>query len=349
MVMLDSILIKEMEYATSKYSKRHQNNDNPFLTTMEAEKKTPVTSSAAFLEEFNTDVSRVRSQIEASSSADAVDAICPDLDRLHERLAQAVFLLPAYDLRRAHERLDDMTAARQQKSEILRPRVPFRFRNHGALAKRITSKEVNFESEQMNANKTSAIPTRPSSTSHTGTLATRNLMPRSVEPVYPKNSLEITDTITAQDPVTFESDTFRYRDVSISRLKSRTIHLCNVTKAVRISSLVECVLYIGPVSGSVRVDGCSGSRFYVAAHQVRIHQSNNCVFSLQTSSSPIIESSTDLKFAPYSLQYPNIEQHKLEAGIENTDCWKDVQDFSWLQQGLSPNWSICTAPSVVLS
>ncbi len=62
--------------------------------------------------------------------------------------------------------------------------------------------------------------------------------------------------------------------------------------------------------------------------QVRIHDATQTDFYLNVGSKPIIESSKELLFAPYS----NSEKEK--------NFWNEVEDFNWLRQAQSPNWAL---------
>ena len=59
----------------------------------------------------------------------------------------------------------------------------------------------------------------------------------------------------------------------------------------------------GPVAGSVFVDQCVGCTFFVAAKQMRIHNTRACTFCVHTQSGPIIEDCSGLGFSFYGLRY----------------------------------------------
>ena len=64
---------------------------------------------------------------------------------------------------------------------------------------------------------------------------------------------------------------------------------------------------------------------------------------MRTNASTIIEDCTGLRFAPYTVSYPELEEECKEKGLSKEECgenWSSVQDFKWLKQQQSPNWSI---------
>lgn len=107
----------------------------------------------------------------------------------------------------------------------------------------------------------------------------------------------------------------------------------------------------GPTNGSVFIDSCSYCTFYVASKQVcginkapkfnklRIHDSQNCKFSVKTKSTPIIEQSHQLCFSPYVFTYSDCTNDLSSLGFQDVQDKIEVQDFSWLKNTPSPNWS----------
>ena len=103
-------------------------------------------------------------------------------------------------------------------------------------------------------------------------------------------------------------------------------------------------VYAGPVAGSVLLHGCADAcEFHLCARQVRIHDATNGTsFYVRTASGLIIEHSSDVRFAPYALGYPGIDEAMEKAGFGGADSgtWREVEDFGWIKQVASPNWRI---------
>jgi len=137
------------------------------------------------------------------------------------------------------------------------------------------------------------------------------------------------------------------------------------------------------VTGSALLYDCSGCSFSLAAQQVRtkgsicppitncslffffpfwklrIHDASDCDFYLLARSTPILENSTRVRFAPYNFVYPQLEEQlkvvspccifllpSLNPWAQEyldtpTNFWDCVQDFSWPRPSQpSPNWSV---------
>jgi tubulin-specific chaperone C len=289
-----------------------------------------------FLREFDTRVTTIRSNIDRSDTAMEIDAAaCVDIDKLHEFLSASAYILPAYDIRRANEMLDELSAARQNKSEALTPRQPFRFRNRrvpvaGLVA--IETRESVVEDRHLSDRQ---------KTDDVAPIAGTGTARETVDDGLPGRGIEIKDRANEAN-IRVLSSKLRNRDVSLVRLRGCTVYLCDVASAVRGADLVDCRLYIGAVAGSVHLTGCVSCQVFVAARQVRIHASRDCTFMLRTTTGPIIEDSAQLSFGPYALRYPRSEAHISDAGLPDasSSAWKNVQDFSWLREGSSPNWCL---------
>ena len=108
-------------------------------------------------------------------------------------------------------------------------------------------------------------------------------------------------------------------------------------------SLNECTVYCGPVAGPVYVEGCSNScKIFVAARQLRIHESYDVDFYVHTASGPIIESCYRVRFGDYSvLRYDHLQMQMEESELNKViNCFADVKDFKWHKIKKSPNWDL---------
>jgi tubulin-specific chaperone C len=287
-------------------------------------------TTAEFLREFDAKISSARSRIEAAETAYEVDSVCSAIDALHVDLSAAVYNLPAYDVRRAQETLGAVAAERQVKSETLNPPKPFRFRRRRQPSTSDVSVgdpgATGFSVEKAGAGGRDEPSLASGESLKVVTIANES-------------------RVDGRDCRTFVPGSLRFRDVSMSRLSGMTVQLADVAGAVRAVDLSHCKIYIGPVAGSVHLTNCVGCEIYVAARQVRIHASSQCVFYVLARSSPIIEDCKQLMFAPYAMSYSGLEEQLDEAGLPGTTADMDaiigdVKDFSWLQEGKSPNWAV---------
>jgi hypothetical protein len=135
----------------------------------------------------------------------------------------------------------------------------------------------------------------------------------------------------------------------------------------RLPPLQNCTFLLGPVSGSVHIEHATDCVFVLASRQLRIHTTVRSDFYVHTRSGPIIEHCSQLRFAPYNLQYPQLHQHLVRAELATATAtasaavapsdpsapapitavpnkYADVKDFNWLKEGAaSPNWSLLPA------
>jgi tubulin-specific chaperone C len=293
-------------------------------------------SAAVFLRDFDVRISAAREHILASKSAATVDGVCASLDKLHDDLAASAHILPAYDVRRAHETLSEVAAERQQKSETLSPRPPFRFRHR----REKSPTEARYTAPMLGAN------ARPSKAAP---LKARIDSSSSVVFEGGTRAVEISNLTSDKRSVAFtatnsdgaNSKARQPRDVSLIQLRDCTVDICDVSAAVRAINLVSCRIYVGPVAGSIHFTNCWGCTIHAAAQQVRLHKSQDCTFFLRTASPPIIEDCERVSFAPYGFRYALLDDHMRQAGLQDvSNEWSKVQDFSWLRNGPSPNWFI---------
>ena len=87
---------------------------------------------------------------------------------------------------------------------------------------------------------------------------------------------------------------------------------------------------------------CVESIIATGCQQLRVHHTLKTDFYLHVTSRAIIEDTSEVRFAPYNLQYPGIEEHFLSSGLDRLhNNWTSVDDFNWLAADTpSPNWKI---------
>jgi len=98
--------------------------------------------------------------------------------------------------------------------------------------------------------------------------------------------------------------------------------------------------YFGPIKSSLFIRDCDGCEITVACSQFRCRDLTNSKVFLYTPNDPIVESSTNLTFAPYNFKYPLLEDHSNSAVIlgkftdeegvvqEKVNKWNLIFDFT---------------------
>ncbi len=81
------------------------------------------------------------------------------------------------------------------------------------------------------------------------------------------------------------------------------------------------------------------STLVLAAHQVRMHGSENVTACLRVGSNPVVEGCRAIRFGPSALVYPGLPELLAEAGLQDDNQkWREVLDFGWIKASPSPNW-----------
>jgi len=283
----------------------------------------------AYEKSFGTLAEVVNAQLETlralSNSADEVLASVADsIVKLHALVSGATSFLPLAIRESSLSRISEFEASLKTERERLMPRKKFSFKNRG---------------------KVTAVQDVAGGVSET--LAARCPPP---------------DALTAKREDTFAAPTgcqgFRSKqdetlvreaghdgssDFALEHLIRCHVQLLSHCTALWIRGLRNTTLFALPVNGSIYVTDCEDCVLYVGSRQLRIHTSQAVDFYVHTSSHPIIENCSALRFAPYPT-LPTAYCAAIEAAglkLENNQ-WDQVDDFNWLKAHHSPNWSIMT-------
>lgn len=142
--------------------------------------------------------------------------------------------------------------------------------------------------------------------------------------------------------LTLEAGELENRQLNLFNLRDCRVVALGNPSTIQAASLHNCTVIVGPVSRSAFVKDSTNSWFVMACQQVRIHNTSQTCFYLHVTGAAIIEDCREVQFAPYNLQYPTLDQHYLQSGLDrDTNHWNQIEDFHWLNENEdSPNWSI---------
>ena len=130
-------------------------------------------------------------------------------------------------------------------------------------------------------------------------------------------------------------------DLILERLSGCVVFVLGAVRALRCHDLRDTKVYGGPVAGSAHLQNLEGCHVEIAARQVRVHDARRVAFYVRTKSRPIIEHSREVTFAPFAFEYEGARARLAAAGLaEETDAWRDVDDFGWIKNRQSPNWRV---------
>lgn len=264
----------------------------------------------------------------------ALDALQADVIAIERSVAEASYFLPAYDSRACTAAVDHLKKTVADATGELLPRKKFTF---SKKKKEATASKPDSEKKETDdvAAQLARIGIRTTMmTTTSGTSGPKG----SKEDEGPgvRNRTGETVVVDASSAV---------GDFELKRLVDCEVYLCNLEPldAVRACDLRNTRVYVGPVAGSVLLHGADACEFHLCARQVRIHDATNGTsFYVRTASGPIIEHSSDVRFAPYAFGYPGIDEAMEKAGFGGADPgkWREVEDFGWIKQVASPNWRI---------
>lgn len=233
------------------------------------------------------------------------------LDELKHLFAELKIFLPAYNLRRAQEILNNMKDKIESKRKLILPRKKFSF-------------------------KAQAVPLM--------------VMAASADPVVQGMSKETKDLIfgsffgfkdIVDGNLIIERSQSLGKDIQLINLTNCKVYIKGRPCSVSVFKCTNSEINIGPVDSSLFINTCSDCSFQIMCHQLRIHQSRNCQFKVHLTSRGIIEDSSGLVFTQYSWTYPGFEEDLQLTTLDLTNNnWDAIDDFNWLVKDKpSPNWS----------
>ncbi|CAO3610244.1 unnamed protein product [Cunninghamella blakesleeana] len=120
-------------------------------------------------------------------------------------------------------------------------------------------------------------------------------------------------------------------DISLSHLENCIVWLINDSieiATIHIKEVKRCIIICGKVKGSVLIYGLKDSIISIDCHQFRMHNATNVEVLLNVSSKPIMEDSTKIFIGD------------LANNKTSTNYYDQIEDFNWLKQQASPNWTI---------
>lgn len=144
-------------------------------------------------------------------------------------------------------------------------------------------------------------------------------------------------------------------DYTLRKCVNARIVLPAQLSTLYVDDCVDCMIFCSSVSGALHMERCRGLVVIASCHQLRIHHTISSTFAVAVGSSPIIEHSLDLQFAPLtratietyaallSKLDPGLNKHLLQSGLDpvldEPQCFT-VRDFSWLKAGDNPHYKV---------
>jgi len=129
----------------------------------------------------------------------------------------------------------------------------------------------------------------------------------------------------------------------ISSCKGCRLLLLDHSDQVQIDDVSDSRVFIAASSESVFIRNCSSCTFTIACKQFRTRDCTNCIFYLYSKTEPAIETSNNIRFAPFNGAYDGHKQ-AMEAASLNPErnLWFAVYDFNDDKQ-TGNNWRYLNA------
>ena len=313
----------------------------------------------SFLARFETDRDAVERRLEAERAKHGAAAKPPTdskgvLDELRAlvlgmeaRTAEASYFLPPYDARACASTTDRLKADLAAAADALAPRKKFSFKSKREKKPLSSREEASLSLAKPPGKETRDEEQKEKDEKHT---AEKNDAEKEKDALLAR----VAAMSAAADASGFRDatgTTFAFRgddddrgdapDLILERLTDCVVFILGTTRALRCHDLTRTRVYGGPVAGSAHLQNLENCHVEIAARQVRVHDARRTSFYVRTKSRPIIEHSSELTFAPFAFAYDGADQNLAAAGLDvETDAWCDVDDFGWIKNRQSPNWSV---------
>ncbi|PIO73180.1 tubulin binding cofactor [Teladorsagia circumcincta] len=147
----------------------------------------------------------------------------------------------------------------------------------------------------------------------------------------PDNAIQLSN-LHGENRVITGQDGF---DVKLKDIRNCQLSFVFRPSTVHIQGVHDCKLVFLPVETSILVYDCTKSQIFATAQQLRIHNSHELRLHVGVRAAVIIESCNNIRMAPYRVIFNN-ENVETPPG----DAWTRPNDFDWLAEGQSPNWTV---------
>ena len=101
----------------------------------------------------------------------------------------------------------------------------------------------------------------------------------------------------------------------IKDLEACTVILLDHSAQITVDRCHNTKFYIGPIKASIFFRDCSNCEITVSCSQFRCRDLTKTLINVYTPNDPIVESSNELIFGPYSMRYPLLEKHVEHAQL----------------------------------
>lgn len=116
------------------------------------------------------------------------------------------------------------------------------------------------------------------------------------------------------------------------------IYLCDYMATVQIDYCKNCRIFVGPTESSIFIRNCENCKCIFACQQYRARECKDCDTLLFSSTAPVIEMSSGMRFGCFRFFYFSLAQQFEALKLSVFDNkWSEIYDFN--PNPSAPNWS----------
>ncbi|KAK7070327.1 Protein Xrp2, partial [Halocaridina rubra] len=131
----------------------------------------------------------------------------------------------------------------------------------------------------------------------------------------------------------------------IQNCQASQIYLFDHINTITVDDCSNCIIFIGPTTGSLFLRDCHECIVMAACGQFRTRDCCKVDVYLLCQTQPIIEASTKMRFGCFAAYYSMLGEHFTKSGISRfNNNWANIHDFTPVD--CETNWSCLSQNSV---
>ncbi|XP_068248297.1 tubulin-specific chaperone C-like [Palaemon carinicauda] len=245
-----------------------------------------------------------------------LDSLVKDLQKIQQFHNESSMFLASFQIKKAQEHINELESDIFRRIQELQPKKRFGFGKKNT-EKKDKSKELKLDKTDSGGAKL-----------------------KSLEKIIERQFYGFKDL--NDETLTKSASELENRQFNLQNLSHCKVVALGNPSTLQFASLNDCIVIVGPTSRSAFIKDCVNCKFVIACQQVRIHNSKDTDFYLHVTGAAIIENCHSVRFAPYTLKYPELGTHYKFSGLDlDINLWDKIDDFHWLNKNeKSPNWDV---------
>ncbi|SMR60555.1 unnamed protein product [Zymoseptoria tritici ST99CH_1E4] len=291
--------------------------------------------------------------------SDAVDHCLSAIARLSTEVQDASSFIPAYDQRTYGDAIKALNAKLQEVRSSVAPKPKFSFKSNALFSATKNESAISLnDAAELASQRRHQMPVAGLSNDLSFATTPIEAITPANEHATPSSAQNGSSSNSDSGPSSAQSDSITIynhdRDHvvlpatashatssgTVSNIQNSIINISAPSAQGRafagltLKNISNSLVICGHVNGAVHLTNVKSSTIVVATRQFRMHDSSSCDVYLLASSRPIIEDCSGIRFAPLP------EAYQLEGDEAKENLWEKVDDFKWLRNEQSPNWSL---------